>query len=82
MSAATLNDGGPAFPNLAEQSQSKWPESGLSIRDYFAAKAMQSVLQTSWRDLDLKPKNGLSVIENSAVFAYEIADAMLKAKSW
>ena len=54
----------------------------MTLRDYFAAKAMQSVLQTSWRDLDLKPKDGLSVIENSAVFAYEIADAMLKAKSW
>ena len=49
-------------------------------RDELAAMAMQSVLDGSWPDLDLKPKQHLSPIENSAVFAYEIADAMLKAR--
>ena len=79
--SARINDGGPAFPGTDQNGlNSGMP--GMTLRDYFAAKAMQSVLQTSWRDLDLKPKDGLSVIENSAVFAYEIADAMLKAKSW
>lgn len=48
-------------------------------RDELAAMAMQSVLDGSWPDLHLKPKQHLSPIENSAVFAYEIADAMLKA---
>jgi hypothetical protein len=53
---------------------------GMSLRDYFAAKAMQSVLDGSWPDLQLKPKDKLTPVENSALFAYEIADAMMKAR--
>jgi hypothetical protein len=53
---------------------------GMTLRDYFAAKAMQSVIDGSWPDLQLKPKDKLTPVENSALFAYEIADAMLKAR--
>lgn len=83
---AEINDGGPAFPVNSDEydhNNDRWrpcSEGGMSLRDYFAAKALQSVLDGSWPDLQLSPKNHLTPVENSAVFAYEIADAMLKAR--
>lgn len=68
-----------AFPGIEKNGLNRGCP-GMSLRDYFAAKAMQSVLDGSWPDLQLSPKNGLSPIENSAAFSYEIADAMLKAR--
>jgi len=56
-------------------------DSGMSLRDYFAAQAMQIASKDgSWRDNDYIPKNGLSFMENNARMAYQIADAMLKAR--
>jgi len=40
----------------------------LDLRDYFAAKAMQALI-------DLRPVNDAMVVE-----AYKVADAMLKAR--
>jgi hypothetical protein len=46
---------------------------GMTLRDYFAAKAMQSLLlsssidQSHWSDMHAR-------------FAYDVADAMLKAR--
>lgn len=65
--------GGPAFPtqNAHQASNSTWHYEGISMRDYFAAKAMQAYLtaaDTGW-DFD----------EMSRA-AYEQADAMLKAR--
>ena len=61
------NTGGPAFPahhfDLAEG------EHGMTLRDYFAAKAMQALIE----------KYDESPVEIS-LEAYEFADAMLKAK--
>ena len=53
---------------------------GMTLRDYFAAKALPSLMEMSWPDLQLSPENGLTPIENCAKFAYEAADAMLKAR--
>ena len=51
---------------------------GLLLRDYFAAKAMQSALLTS------KPENPLGRVDiyaqSVAEISYEIADAMLRAR--
>lgn len=63
------NTGGPAFPLLGDWSQIK--ERGMTLRDYFAAKAMQAnrsrnSTYENWDDL--------------ALDAYDIADAMLKAR--
>lgn len=87
----STNDGGPAFPSLNSEmtgidsngvERFDTEESGgMSLRDYFAAKAMQSVLDGSWPDLQLVPQSGLEPIENSAMFAYQIADAMIQARS-
>jgi hypothetical protein len=62
--------GGPAFPahhfDLAEN------EHGMTLRDYFAAKAMQGLLAC--------PK-GEGENEKYAQWSYEYADAMLAEKS-
>ena len=58
----------PAFPNnfTIEKFQ------GLTIRDYFAAKAMQALIS----EPSLK-----ATMDEFANRAYQIADAMLKARS-
>ena len=66
----TINNGGPAFPSAGDGNET-WAHEGMTLRDYFAAKAMQAnrsrdSIYSSWDDL--------------ASDAYEIADAMLRAK--
>ena len=74
------NDGGPAFPVMWGEGIN--PDSGMTLRDYFAAKAMQSiysdpVIFEQWNgDEDL-----LSFAEYAANLAYEMADAMIKERS-
>ena len=67
----TLNDGGPAFPSTI--TDDSLHVGGMSLRDYFAAKAMQGLLS-----MDLKPD-----VENEelAEAAYAIADAMIKERT-
>ena len=66
-------NGGPTFPRHALQiklpSGAVVPQDpGMALRDYFAAKAMQSVLN----------KNIL--LNDAAELAYKMADAMLRAR--
>lgn len=63
MTIDTINDGGPAFP-LKEPLTSDYL--GMSLRDYFAAKAMQSLVA-------LDHASNINI----AIWSYEIADAML-----
>ena len=67
------NTGGPAFPVLHWISgESTGAEEGMTLRDYFAAKAMQGLLNDpSWQGMTT------GVV---AATAYEVADAMLKAR--
>ncbi|HBR4098679.1 TPA: hypothetical protein L9U11_001981 [Klebsiella pneumoniae] len=64
--------GGPAFPELGNVGyNSDWQnEPGMTLRDYFAAKAMQSVT------LSIEPNEQKLI----ATAAYQMADAMLKAR--
>jgi hypothetical protein len=60
--AMSKKTGGPAFP------RTQWPnETGMTLRDYFAAKAMQALVQGNYFDVTAKQ-------------AYMMADAMLKAR--
>ena len=61
------DNGGPAFPIDSGSYD------GITIRDYFAAKAMQSQLVFE----------GMEGCETEKIcgMAYEIADAMLKARN-
>jgi hypothetical protein len=63
-----IKDGGPAFPNVPDGAGDKWQlwGTGMSMRDYFAAKAMQALIG---RISDTP--------ENVARGAYMMADAML-----
>jgi len=75
-----MSDGGPAFPtpmNLASYS------SGMTLRDYFAAKAMQELIRNALALLHISgidQKDVQVIIDQSASGAYEVADAMLKAR--
>ncbi len=78
-----IKDGGPAFP---DGSQNQWGyavNSGMTLRDYFAAKAMQGLVGSAeWREDISEPEDrcGLEPTEFTAKSAYIIADAMLKAR--
>jgi len=61
--------GGPAFPTPTHN----LTNDGMTLRDYFAAKAMQGLLaDPDWRQD--------TTFEDTAYAAYEQANAMLKAR--
>ena len=64
-----INDGGAAFPNTAGWRRDPDISDGMSLRDYFAAKAMQSLVA-----LDR------TAATMTAEDAYAMADAMLAAR--
>jgi hypothetical protein len=80
--SAPINDGGPAFPTAATATthgfyQDGQPcmthygsRSGITVRDYFAAAALQGLMASREISLD----------EYDGPYVYEIADAMLKAR--
>lgn len=63
--------GGPAFPSFATINGNETHFFGATLRDYFAANAMQGYLA------GVNEPN----IEYSADFSYRMADAMLKARA-
>lgn len=70
----TQNTGGPAFPLEyfdAQLSQNR-VLTGMTLRDYFAAKAMQADMTDGIHENDFAW---------SAARAYKMADAMLAARS-
>ena len=69
----STNDGGPAFPHDGQQNYT----GGMTLRDYFAAKAMQAILYTSMRAAG---SDGSVSFDLVAAAAYRMADAMLKAR--
>ena len=75
--------GGPAFPVSAELCQDLTivEQRGMTLRDYFAAKAMQGHIVASMSALATHYKtNPDAVSPLIAAAAYEMADAMLKAR--
>ena len=62
-------NGGPAFP----EGNFEHKTSGMTLRDYFAAKAMQAIIVDT-----MKATSGDA--ERAARNAYVIADWMLKAR--
>ena len=72
------NNGGPAFPERYNyETAQQMAEPGMTLRDYFAAKAMQTFL----RDAVLPTKEDRQEhLPPVAEVAYEVADAMLKVR--
>lgn len=78
----TKDTGGPAFPvplNPGESYQGHAMCDGMTIRDYFAAKAMQGLMQIYW-DTDSEYGSAAELIKCQTTAAYEYADAMLEAR--
>ena len=66
------NTGGPAFPSHG--SMGEVAHEGMDLRDYFAAKAMQSLIIANGP----APQGGWPTYAERT--AYLVADAMLKAR--
>jgi hypothetical protein len=64
------NTGGPAFPL---ETSTAFQNPGMTLRDYFAAKAMQGYLGSPEWLREVSP-------QGTAEAAYRVADAMLKAR--
>ncbi|MFY2835775.1 hypothetical protein [Achromobacter xylosoxidans] len=71
----TINDGGAAFPLSRTSSVSKNYE-GMTLRDYFAAKALSGLAGRKFHKGDREE----GYAEWAASMAYEFADAMLAAR--
>ena len=70
----------PAFPSTFHNGWGE-PEKGMALRDYFAAKAMQAVYAKHWdMFMDETYEHPDEVVAGTAKDAYELADAMLKAR--
>ena len=71
------NTGGPAFPgpyaNENGTIEVLWKQQGMTLRDYFASKAMQACFGAPLE----ASAEGKDYI---AMHAYKMADAMLKAR--
>lgn len=61
----------PAFPLVAKDKSGMLIQMGMSLRDYFAAKALQGMLAET--SLKATP-------EEFAEKSYELADAMMNAR--
>ena len=77
-----IEGGGPAFPcetvGTDKHGEYRLPYQGMTLRDYFAAKAMQGMWANDtedWRYSDF-----LEGLAFRAAAAYEMADAMLAAR--
>lgn len=70
----------PAFPRPYGSYSSigpgeyNYPQTGMSLRDYFAAKAMQALIASRSTDCE----NGFYDEGTVAISAYAMADAMLR----
>ena len=72
----TINDGGPAFPLQSIGPDFAPGYAGMTLRDYFAAKAIVlgwKVFDEGYYTDDLTP-------EAIAKFSYQMADAMLAVR--
>jgi len=80
---SNTNTGGPAFPLQSIGPDFAPGYSGMTLRDYFAAKAMQAIYaaQVEWESTGCPADaESLQVMEDVAGDAYALADAMLRAR--
>lgn len=67
---SNINTGGPAFPLQSIGPDFAPGYAGMTLRDYFAAKAMQGMLAAMEN----------YTTDDLCMYAYQVADAMLKAR--
>jgi hypothetical protein len=73
------NTGGPAFPVPLDAFDDR---EGMTLRDYFAAKAMQIMWDAYENGHSSMNNNAMPTVEIIAEDAYVMADAMLKAREY
>ena len=66
----------PAFPVVANN----WHTLGMTLRDYFAAKAMQAILKDQYENGIYSGMSSARHEDDCAKAAYVVADAMLEAR--
>lgn len=73
--------GGQAFPRQDSRYDGQglvmWQDKGMTLRDYFAAKAMEGILSNRGMIDNVTPDSAKWVARE----AYQVADAMLAARS-
>lgn len=69
-----IKSGGPAFPTSFSKDYPNELVGGMSLRDYFAAKALAGMLA------DTNVKLGGDKNRTVATLCYEVADAMIAAR--
>lgn len=67
----SVNNGGYAFPFAYETESTRFVSHGMTLRDYFAARAVQGMCS---RDKSMFSAMAI------AKYGYEIADAMIEAR--
>ena len=77
-----IKNGGPAFPlahSHVDLQHTNWSHAnGLTVRDYFAAKALQGVAMRF--DLMGHAERSANTPDMVAHFCYQLADSMLRAR--
>ena len=77
----TDKTGGAAFPASGHPDMQFVAQEGMTLRDYFAAKAMQGDWATERMDSGYWSQDDIDVIfKDKAETYYRMADAMLKAR--
>jgi hypothetical protein len=64
-----------AFPWMVDDGEKVTGNKGMTLRDYFAAKAMQSLITASVTEPGM-----VGPADNISDYAYSYADAMLEAR--
>ncbi|EKN6369532.1 hypothetical protein DVP68_23865 [Yersinia enterocolitica] len=73
-----IKTGGLAFPFVPGEGSALYESEGMTLRDYFAARAMAvawSALEAGYFEADVE-----SSTDKMAACAYQLADAMIKAR--
>ena len=65
----------PAFPSSVDDGETVKYMLGMTLRDYFAAKAMQGLMSRVWGDMPAE-----ELFNIWATSSYALADEMLKAR--
>ncbi|MDN7223196.1 hypothetical protein QZL56_07600 [Providencia stuartii] len=74
----TDKTGGAAFPASGHPDMQFVAQEGMSLRDYLAAKAMNGIIANNAM-IDTSTDQTLEWVAKNA---YQMADAMLKARGW
>jgi hypothetical protein len=82
MGMSEKKNGGPAYPTVDANREEDYGTAGMTLRDYFAAKALQSFMEFSLsRPVSDTVRDADSASKHYAQVAYHVADAMLAERA-